>query len=91
MLPAFARAYRLASAVRAPDLGWAVVERGDTWMALARLGGYVRLPLHLVGETEYAALGDLSQLDAGLRFRHHPYLDRLDLSTGPVCTVGEWA
>ena len=74
----------------APYLGWAVVDRGEIWIALARLGGYVRLPLHLVGKTEYAALGDLSQLDADLRFHHHPYLSRLDLSTGPVRTVEEW-
>jgi len=73
----------------APYLGWAVVERGEGWIALARVGGYVRLPLHLVGETEYAALGDLSQLDAGLRYRRHPYVNRLDLSTGPVVVGGE--
>lgn len=74
----------------APYLGWAVVERGESWVALARLGGYVRLPLYLVGETEYAALGDLSQLDASLCFRRHPYVNRLDLSTGPLRSVREW-
>lgn len=74
----------------APYLGWAVLERGDTWIALARLGGYVRLPLHRGGGTEYAALGDLSQLDAGLRFRRHPYVNRLDLTTSPARVIGEW-